>query len=65
MWKVVKLDLSLKTDSNPSGLLSNGSIQEEMPEQQISLAAMIEISLGRMTIHIASYSAWESDGEVC
>ena len=42
-----------KTDSNPSSVLSAGTIQE-IPEQQAPLAAMIEISLGRATICIAN-----------
>lgn len=51
--KVVKQNLSPKTDSNPSSVLSASPIQE-IPEQQPLLAAMIEISLGRATIRIAN-----------
>lgn len=51
--EVVRLDLGPKTDSNLGSLLSTGPIQE-MPEQQAPLAAMIEISLGRVTIRIAN-----------
>ena len=51
--EVVKLNLILKTDSNPGGFLSEGPIQE-IPQQQAPLAAMIEISLGRATIRIAN-----------
>ena len=51
--EVVRLDLSPKTNSNPSGILSAGLIQET-PEQQVPLAAMIEISPGRATIRLAN-----------
>lgn len=51
--EVVKLDLSPKTDCNPSGLLPADLIQE-ISEQQAPLAAMIEISFGRATIRIAN-----------
>ena len=47
------MDLSPKTDSNPSGVLSAGLIQE-ISEQQAPLAAMIEISLDRATIRFAN-----------
>lgn len=49
MQEMVRLDLGPKTDSNPSSVLSSGTIQE-IPEQQAPLAAMIEISLGRTTL---------------
>lgn len=50
--EVARLDLSRKTDSAPSDPLAR--LIQEIPEQQGSLAAVIEISLGRATIRIVN-----------